>query len=95
MSFRVTPRADEDYYAIYAHGVERFGRAQAEAYADRLDESFAFLADHPRAARMRYEFDPPVRALPVGAHMIVYDVEPDDTVVILRIPHGRADWAND
>ena len=44
---------------------------------------------------MRYELDPPVRALPVGVHLVVYDVDADGVVRILRIPHARSDWAND
>lgn len=95
MPYRTTPRADEDYYAIYRYGIEHFGRVRAEAYADRLDETFEFLAAHPAAARMRYELDPPVRALPVGVHLVVYDVDADGVVRILRIPHARSDWAND
>ncbi|MGR6329875.1 type II toxin-antitoxin system RelE/ParE family toxin [Sphingomonas sp. XXL09] len=95
MSYRITPEADEDYYAIYRYGVERFGRAQAEAYADRLDQGFDFVADNPGAARLRHELQPPVRAWPVGAHLIVYQVEADGSVTILRIPHARSDWVND
>ncbi len=95
MSYRITPEADEDYYAIYRYGVEQFGRARAEAYADRLDQGFDLSADNPRAARLRRKLHPPVRAWPIGAHLIVYQVEADDSVTILRIPHARNDWIND
>ena len=57
-----------------------------------LEATFEFLADYPRAARLRQEISPPVRALPYKAHLIVYDIENDDVIVILRIRHSREDW---
>ncbi|QDX24800.1 type II toxin-antitoxin system RelE/ParE family toxin [Sphingomonas suaedae] len=89
--FRFTRAATDDLLAIYLEGLERFGLAQADRYNDGLKRTFAFLAETPRAARLREEIDPPVRAHPFKAHMIVYE-EVDDGVLILRVRHGREDW---
>lgn len=90
-AYRFTRAATDDLVAIYLEGLDRFGVAQADRYHDGLQRTFAFLAETPRAARLREEIDPPVRAHPFKAHIIVYD-EADDGVLILRVRHGREDW---
>lgn len=95
MGFRLSDDADEDYFAIFRYGVEQFGQEQAERYADLLDRAFILLAAHPRAGRERPELRDAVRAYPTGSHMILYVVEDDDDVMVLRIRHGREDWAAD
>ena len=67
---------------------------QADAYAAGFWDTVAFLADFPRAARLRQEVDPPVRAHPYRSHLIVYAIE-EDGIAVLRIRHGREDWATD
>ncbi|KPF92160.1 plasmid stabilization protein ParE [Novosphingobium sp. AAP83] len=76
---------------MYLAGLEQFGVAQADRYHDGLERMFAFLAQTPRVARMREELNPPVRARPFKAHIIVYD-ETDDGILVLRVRHGREDW---
>ena len=92
--YRLTRAADGDIAAIFLTGVEIFGQAQADAYHTGMAETFAFLASYPRAARLRAEIVPPVRAWPYKAHLIVYDVEAE-TVLILRVRHSREDWIGD
>ena len=36
----------------------------------------------------------PARAYRYKSHLIVYDLDGDD-IVILRLPHARSDWIND
>lgn len=78
---------------IYLAGLDQFGVDQADRYHDGLERTFAFLAQTPRAVRMREELDPPVRAHPFKAHVIVYD-ETEGGVLILRVRHGREDWVS-
>lgn len=91
LSYRLTRAATDDLLTIYLAGLEQFGVAQADRYHDDLERMFAFLAETPRAARLREELNPPVRAHPFKAHIIVYD-ETDDGILILRVRHGREDW---
>lgn len=90
-SYRLTKAATDDLFTIYLAGLEQFGIAQADRYHDGLERMFAFLAQTPRAARLREELNTPVRAHPFKAHIIVYD-ETDDGILILRVRHGREDW---
>lgn len=91
MGFKLSRKAEDDLIAIYRTGSEEFGVDQAESYFAGLEEAFGFLASYPRAARERFEIDPPVRAHPHKTHLIVYLIE-DDDILILRVRHAREDW---
>ena len=95
MRHSLKPRALADICHAYGEGVERFGIAQAEAYSAGLHDAFAFLSEFPRAARLRAELNPPVRAYAYRSHVIIYDLGPDDRIVILRVRHYREDWSAD
>jgi len=91
-AYRLTVAAADDVAAIFGEGLEQFGLAQADRYHEGLAETFAFLAEHPRIAREREEIRKSVRIYPFKAHLIVYELEADDRVLILRVRHGREDW---
>lgn len=94
MSLKLSKAAEADLIDIYLHGTQTFGQAQAERYQDRLDRALLTLTATPKLARERLEISPPVRVHPVQAHIIVYRIEKDATVHILRIRHQREDWAD-
>lgn len=95
MSYRLSEQAEEDVVRVYVQGTELFGVQQAVRYHRRLRATFELLAANPRMARERAEYDPPVRIHPVGSHVVVYVVDDRDEVLILRIRHGREDWAGE
>ena len=90
--YRLTANAEDDLTAIFIAGLAEFGLEQADAYHDGLFATFAFLAEYPRAARLRDDIDPPVRAHRYRSHLVIYELESDDLVIILRVRHGREDW---
>lgn len=92
--WRLTRAAADDLVAIYRHGLAQFGADQADRYHDQLADTFAFLAKYPGAARERFEITPPVRIHRHKAHLIVYETV-HGGVLILRIRHGREDWADE
>lgn len=91
--YRISREAENDLYAIYLTSVADFGTDQAERYQGSLEQSFDFLAEHPRAARERLEISPPIRVFRHRSHIILYRID-DEDIVILRIRHGREDWMN-
>jgi len=95
VTFYLTQEAERDVIDIYLYSAGTFGPAQADAYHDKLDASFRLLADQPYMARIRTEIDPPVRVHACGVHIIIYSVQPDESVLIVRVRHGREDWIND
>jgi toxin ParE1/3/4 len=72
--------------------MKRWVERQAEAYLDQLANTFEFLADNPEAARSREEIDPPIRIHPVQSHLVVYRVDDDGDVFVIRVRHGQEDW---
>ncbi len=92
MPYQISREAEDDIISIATYTMDGFGVEQTIAYRNGLIRTFNFLADHPRVARLREEISPPVRAYPYKSHMIVYDLDEDDTVIILRVRHAREDW---
>jgi toxin ParE1/3/4 len=91
----LAPLASKDVEHILSQGLESFGIEQARRYRGGLIDAFTFLAAYPRAARLRTEIAPPVRVHRFGSHLILYDVVDEDSIVILRVRHGREDWQAD
>lgn len=94
MSFKLSVEAEEDIIAIAEQGFRMFGAGQAKRYHDELFAVFDLIAVNPRIARERDEIAPPVRIYPFKAHLIVYRIEDDETVFVIRIRHGHEDWAD-
>jgi toxin ParE1/3/4 len=95
LSFRLSREAEEDIVAIAEHGISSFGEAQAKRYHDALFALMALIADQPRMARERSEIVPPVRIQPFKAHLVVYLIEDDGNVLVLRVRHAHENWDAD
>src|SRR5699024_2431850 len=92
MGYSLSIKAEEDIINIFRSGMEHFGLYQADRYHQRLERCFQFLADSALAAPERVEIWPAVRVLHVEAHLVVYRVEDDGSVFIIRLRHGHEDW---
>lgn len=92
MTYRLSKTAEADLIKTYTTGAEKFGFQQAEKYQDKIDRTLELIAENPEIARLRTEIMPPVRIHPVGAHMVVYLVDDNSVVRILRVRHGRENW---
>ena len=92
MTVKLAQKAEDDLLAIFLQGIERFGPVQAEAYLRDLDHVFDLLGAHPELGRVRTEITPPVRVHPHRAHIIIYETDGVDGVIILRVRHAAEDW---
>jgi len=92
MAYTVSQAADADIDALFDLGIDLFGQAQAENYVAGLIKTLEFLASFPRAARLRDDLPSPIRAYPYKAHLILYDIDDTDDIVIVRVRHGHEDW---
>jgi len=95
MGFRLSLAAEEDIVGIAEQGLRLFGAVQARQYHDELFAIFDLIAASPRIARERFELTPPMRIHPFKAHLVVYRIEADGGVFIVRVRHGHEDWANE
>ncbi|MEJ1172878.1 type II toxin-antitoxin system RelE/ParE family toxin [Agrobacterium sp. CMT1] len=93
MGFRLSLPAEEDAIRIAQEGIDLFGPQQARKYHRELFAIFDLISRNPRIARERNELSPSVRIHPFRAHLVVYRVEADDDVLIVRVRHGHEDWA--
>lgn len=92
MGYRLTRKADADVVDIYLYGARTFGTAQAERYHEGLVRAFGQIAADPHLARERTDLTPPVRLSGYESHVIIYRIEPNRDILIVRILHGRQDW---
>jgi toxin ParE1/3/4 len=90
--YRLSGAADRDIGLIASRGIEMFGVAQARAYHTAIFDLFGLLADTPRLGRERFDLSPPVRVHPYRSHVVIYRIEDDGHVLVLRVRHGREDW---
>jgi toxin ParE1/3/4 len=95
MGFRLSLAAEDDIIGIAEEGVRLFGPTQARRYHDELFAIFNLIAANPRMARERHELSPPMRIHPFKAHLVIYRIEKDGDVLIVRVRHGHEDWASE
>ena len=90
VSYRLLPKAEADYFTIYAYTFETFGEAQAEKYIAGLLDAFDLITQynrigrdigHIRAGYFRYEY---------GSHTIYYRLDRAE-LLIVRILGERQD----
>jgi len=94
VAYTLSKKAEDDLVEIYINGVTRFGVERADHYHESFELMFGLLAANPRMARARLEISPPVRIHPFHSHLIVYTMDNNDDIFIVRIRHGHEDWQN-
>ena len=63
-----------------------------QAYLQGLVGTLELLARFPNMAGERTELTPPMRVHAYGAHIVIYQIEADGSVRIVRVRHAREDW---
>jgi len=92
VTYTLSRKAEDDLIEIYIEGVSRFGVEQADSYHRKIGRMMALLSENPRIARERCEISPPVRIHPFQSHLIVYSVDDNHNIFIIRIRHAHEDW---
>ena len=92
MSYRLTPKAQDDLENIYRYSYENFGERQADSYYDGLLECFDLLSENPRLGREYDAIEQGLRRHEHERHVIYYEIE-DRGVLILRILGANQDPA--
>lgn len=94
MAYSISEQAAEDIYWLFEQGKRQFGERSAIAYQALLGEAVIFAATYPLASPLRDTINGPVRVRYFGSHIIAYDVEGED-IVVVRVFHQSQDWGVD
>jgi len=92
VAYTLSRKAEDDLIEIYIEGASLFGVDQANHYHGKIEHMFGLLSENPRMAHERIEISPSVRIHPFCSHLIVYTVDDNDDIFIVRIRHGHEDW---
>jgi len=92
VTYTLSHKAEDDLIGIYIEGVSLFGEDQADEYYSKIEAMVELLSENPRIARERLEISPPVRIHPFRSHLIVYIVDDNNDIFIVRIRHAHEDW---
>lgn len=83
--------AEDDLEEIDRFSAERFGKAVADGYAQGLVSALDAVAELPYAAPLREDFGAGVRGKLYRSHRVLYRIEEDGEVVVLRVLHHSRD----
>lgn len=88
--YRLTPAAQRDLSEIWDFTRERWDARQAETYISELRAAIERVADDPTRGRDCDGLRPGYRRYAIGSHLVFY-VETEDTVDVVRLLHQRMD----
>lgn len=83
--------AENDLMEIYHYGFLNYGENKADLYINTLKAQCLLLSANPYLCRERKELTPPVRIYHHKKHLIIYTIEADYYILIVRICHERMD----
>lgn len=86
----LTLDAERDLINIYLYGLEHFGHAQAERYAETLNGKMAVVAENPSFGTDYSFIKKGLRRYECVTHAIYYRTTASG-ILVLRILHGRMD----
>jgi toxin ParE1/3/4 len=90
--FRLAAEATADLDEIWNYHVIHGSEQVADKILEIITAQFSYLARNPFVGVPRSEdWSPDLRSLAVSGYIIIHRVEEDDTVVILRVIHGKRD----
>ncbi|MDQ7018759.1 MAG: type II toxin-antitoxin system RelE/ParE family toxin [Robiginitomaculum sp.] len=92
VKYSLTKQADHDISDLYAYTITAFGEGQADKYYDGLINQIELIAAHPEIYRQLDRFSPAVRICPYEAHIIIYRVEENGVIEIVRVRTARSNW---
>lgn len=86
----LTDQAESDLRDILNFTARTWGREQRSAYRRLMRDATTTLASSPSLGRARDDLFAGLRSFPVRSHILYY-LEADDRLVIIRILHTRQD----
>ena len=93
VGYRLSRQADKDLLDIITYTKGKFGTSQTRKYLLEIDSVVKRLLSNPYIGKRRPEIRPDICTFPVGAHLIFYQQD-DNQLLIVRILHKSRDYQN-
>ena len=93
LTFRITPRAQEDLRNIGRYTFHKWGKKKRDSYLQDLDHRFAWLARNPKIGKHRPDIEEGYYCYLQGPHLIFYTIG-ENGINIIGIPHKVMDVLN-
>lgn len=90
MQHRFSVLARRDLRSILSF-VAQDSPARAESLIDRIENQVQRVASHPLAYRTRPELGEGLRICPCERYLILYRIQDDQTILVLRVLHSAMD----
>ena len=90
MKLQINKLASQDLKAIFKYSLENFGQQQAQNYLSQFQSHFALLLVNSEMAQDVSHIRAETRRSVCSEHIIYYSAT-HDTLIILRVLHGRQD----
>ncbi len=90
IKYQLLPKAESDYFAIYAYTYEKFGETQAEKYTEGLLDAFTLITEHHRIGRKIAHIRTGYYCFDYKSHSIFYKQD-GRKIVIVRVLGNRQD----
>jgi toxin ParE1/3/4 len=93
-----SPRAKRDIVEVIAHTKERWGKAQARAYGQLIEDALAVIATDAQCGKSRNAARPDILALHIhqpgrpARHLLFYRIGATGTVEVLRFLYDVMDF---
>jgi len=94
MKLVFSSKAEEDFVGILSYTISEFGPAQAQKYLELIDAALISLTRSPRLGHKRRDLPSHLFAYPVSQHLLIYKIENNKSIIILRVLHSRMDFSD-
>lgn len=91
MGFILKGLAELDLEKIWKYTSIKWSVKQANKYIDEIHNSILYLSNNPKSCSENLEINPAVRIYPCQSHLIVYIINDNSSISIIRILHKRMD----
>ncbi len=91
LNYRLTNKAAIDLVEIWDYTSETWSEVQAEKYYSQLTDAFSFIADNREIGKDFSEIMNGLLGKNVGKHIVFYQFESKNKIVIIRVLHERMD----
>ncbi len=84
IQYRLSEKAKEDYFSIYAYSFEQFGEAQAEEYTNGLLDIFNLITEQTKIGKNINYLREGYFCYTYKSHAIYYKLD-DEGILIIRV----------